>query len=156
MTTKQDTLAAMRRDIGVVRTGSEWYAIDQAMIDTFVAMSGETTWIHTDPEKAKRDSPLGGTIAPGNMGIALMPKVSGPDSAYARYPRAYSLNQGWNRIRFLSPLLAGSRIRANSKLLSVEERPDGSARVEVEFQMEIEGKATPWVTGIKVGRFFFG
>ncbi len=67
----------------------------------------------------------------------------------------YSLNQGWDRIRFLQPLRTDSRIRARSKLLGVEERPDGSLRVEVEFRIEVEGSDKPWLTGVKVGRFFF-
>ena len=89
------------------------------------------------------------------MGIALMPRLSNDVSAYGRYPRKYSLNQGWDRIRYLEPLRTVSRVRARSKLLDVEERPDGSLRVQVEFRLEIEGRDKPWVTGVKVGRFFF-
>jgi acyl dehydratase len=144
----------MRKEIGQESEPGEWFVVDQALIDDFVAISGETTWIHTDAERA-RQSKFGGTIAPGNMGIALMPRLSRDISAYSRYPRKYSLNQGWDRIRFLDPLRAGSRIRARSKLLGVEEKPDGSLRVEVEFRMEVENRPKPWVTGVKVGRFFY-
>ena len=115
----------------------------------------EDVWIHIDPERARRETKFGNTIAPGNMGIALMPRLSNAKSAYGRFPRKYSLNQGWDRIRYLAPLTAGSRIRSHSKLLNVEEKEDGSLRVEVEFRMEIENQDKPWVTGVKVGRFFF-
>ena len=147
-------LQAMRKEIGQESEAGEWFVVEQSLIDEFVAISGETSWIHTDAERA-RESKFGGTIAPGNMGIALMPRLSRDISAYSRYPRKYSLNQGWDRIRFLDPLRAGSRIRARSKLLGVEEKPDGSLRVEVEFRMEVEDRAKPWVTGVKVGRFFY-
>ncbi len=144
----------MRRDIGKESEPGEWFVVTQKLIDDYVDLTGETGWIHTDVERAKQ-STLGNTIAPGNMGIAILPKLSRAISPYSRYPRKYSLNQGWDRIRFLQPLLTGSRIRARSKLLAIEERPDGSLRVEVEFIIEVEGSGKPWLTGVKVGRFYF-
>jgi acyl dehydratase len=81
--------------------------------------------------------------------------MSRSNSVYSRYERKYSLNQGWDRIRFLDPLRADSRIRSRSKLVSVEEQPDGSLRVAVEFRMEVENQDKPWVIGTKVGRFFY-
>ena len=154
MTSKDEVLAAMRLDIGVESEPGAWLTVDQDLINRYVAISGEEVWIHTDPQRAAQ-SKFGTTIAPGNMGIALMPRLSNDVSAYGRYPRKYSLNQGWDRIRYLEPLKTGSRVRARSKLISVEERPDGSLRVQVEFRLEIEGQHKPWVTGVKVGRFFF-
>jgi len=144
----------MRRDIGQESAPGEWFTVTQKLIDDYVDLTGETGWIHTDVERAKQ-STLGNTIAPGNMGIAILPKLSRAISPYSRYPRKYSLNQGWDRIRFLRPLLTGSRIRARSKLLAIDERPDGSLRVEVEFIIEVQGSDKPWLTGVKVGRFYF-
>ena len=155
MTSKEDVLAAMRKEIGQDSEPGDWFVVDQALIDQYVAISGEDAWIHTDPERARKETAFGNTIAPGNMGIALMPRLSRANSAYSRYPRRYSLNQGWDRIRYLAPLTAGSRIRSRSRLLGVEGRPDGSLRVEVEFRMEVEDRDKPWVVGVKVGRFFF-
>ena len=154
MTTRQAVLDAMRRDIEQESEPGEWFTVTQQLIDDYVDLTGEIGWIHTDVERAKQ-SKLGNTIVPGNMGIAILPKLSRAISPYSRYPRKYSLNQGWDRIRFLQPLLTGSRIRARSKLLAIEERPDGSLRVEVEFRIEVEGSDKPWLTGVKVGRFFF-
>lgn len=153
--TKDEVLASMRAEIGMESAPGEWFVVDQDLIDRYCAISGEDVWIHVDPERAKRETKFGNTIAPGNMGIALMPRLSNAISAYGRYPRRYSLNQGWDRIRYLTPLTAGSRIRARSKLIGVEDQPDGSLRVQVEFRMEVEGKEKPWVVGVKVGRFFF-
>ena len=154
MESQHNILEAMRKDIGVESEPGEWYVVTQKLIDDYVDLTGETGWIHTDVERAQQ-SKLGSTIAPGNMGIAILPKLSRAISPYSRYPRKYSLNQGWDRIRFLQPLRVNSRIRARSKLLGVEERPDGSLRVEVEFRIEVEGSDKPWLTGVKVGRFFF-
>lgn len=154
MMSKDEVLQAMRNEIGQDSAPGEWLLVDQALIDQYVAISGETSWLHTDPERA-RQSKFGNTIAPGNMGIALLPRLSRANSMYSRYPRKYSLNQGWNRIRYLEPLRAGSRIRSLSRLLAVEERPDGSLRVEVEFRIEVENQERPWLTAVKVGRFFY-
>ena len=153
MTSKAEVLDAMRKEIGQEAEPGDWFTIDQALIDQFIAISGETGWLHTDPERAQ--AKFGGTIAPGNLGIALLPRLSRSVSAYGRYPRKYSLNQGWDRIRFLEPLRTGSRVRARSRLVDVEERPDGSLRVLVEYRLEVDGRDKPWVTGIKVGRFFY-
>lgn len=154
MMTKQEVMAAMRADIGKDADPGDWLTITQPMINEFVDFSGETGWLHTDVELARK-SKFGNTIAPGNMGIAILPRLSRKISPYSRYPRKYSLNQGWDRIRFLSPLITGSRVRARSKLLGFAERQDGSLRVEVEFSIEVEGRDTPWLTAIKVGRFYF-
>lgn len=154
MTSKAEVLEAMRTEIGQDSAPGEWFTVDQKLVDDFIAISHETGWIHTDPERAAA-SKFGRTIAPGNLGIALLPRLSRSVSAYGRYPRKYSLNQGWDRIRFLEPLRTGSRVRALSRLLGVEERPDGSLRVQVEFRLEIEGQDKPWVTAVKVGRFFY-
>lgn len=151
---RQQVLEAMRKEIGQDSDPGEWFTVDQKLINDFIELSGETGWIHTDVERA-RQSKFGNTIAPGNLGIALMPRLSRPISHYSRYPRKYSLNQGWDRIRFLRPLTTGSRVRALSRLVGVDERPDGSLRVEVEFRIEVEGGGKPWVTAVKVGRFFF-
>jgi acyl dehydratase len=155
MISKDAVLDTMRKDIGKAYTSGDWFTVDQDLIDKFVAISGDTNWLHTDPVRASKEPNFGSTIAPGNMGIALLPRLSGSDSAYTRYPRKYSLNQGWDRIRFLEPLRVGSRIHAVSKLLAVEERPDGSLRVAVEFRIEVENREKPWVTGVKIGRFFY-
>ena len=151
---KKTVLSEMKKEIGMDSEPGKWFTVDQDLIEKFIAISGETGWLHTDIERARK-SKFGGTIAPGNMGIALLPKLSRAVSAYGRYPRKYSLNQGWDRIRFLSPLRSGSRIRALSKLLSVEEHQDGSLRVQVEFRLEVENQEKPWLIGIKVGRFFY-
>jgi len=152
---KDEVLKAMRQEIGQDSEPGAWFVVDQDLINRYVAISGEDVWIHNDPERARKETKFGNTIAPGNLGIALMPRLSNDNSVYGRYPRRYSLNQGWDRIRYLAPLTTGSRVRSRSRLLDVEERPDGSLRVQIEYRLEVEGQDKPWVTGVKVGRFFY-
>ena len=116
-----EVIEAMRRDIGIEAEPGEWHVMTQPWIDNYVELTGETGWIHTDVERS-RQSKLGNTIAPGNMGIAILPKLSRAISPYSRYPRKYSLNQGWDRIRFLQPCVTGSRIRARSKRSARKDR----------------------------------
>ena len=71
MTSKDEVLAAMRLDVGVESEPGAWLTVDQDLINRYVAISGEDVWIHTDPQRAAQ-SKFGTTIAPGNMGIALM------------------------------------------------------------------------------------
>src|SRR5689334_22145031 len=100
MESREEVLAAMRSEVGQDSEPGEWFRIDQKLIDDFIEISAETGWLHTDAERAAK-SKFGKTIAPGNLGIALLPRLSRAVSAYGRYPRKYSLNQGWDRIRFL-------------------------------------------------------
>lgn len=151
---REEVRERMRRDVGKESEPGDWFVIDQTMVDAYVELTGETGWIHTDVERAAL-STFGGTIVPGNLGIAILPRLSRRVSMYSVYPRRYSLNQGWDRIRFLAPLRTGSRVRARSRLLSVDDRADGSLRVSVEFWLEVEDREQPWVVGVKVGRFFF-
>ena len=110
MTTRQAVLDAMRRDIGQESEPGEWFTVTQQLIDDYVDLTGETGWIHTDVERSKQ-SKLGNTIAPGNMGIAILPKLSRAISPYSRYPRKYSLNQGGIASAFCSPC---SPVRASA------------------------------------------
>ena len=155
MISRDAVLDLMHKDIGKVRRSGDWFTVSQELIDGFVAITGDTNWIHTDSARASKEPNFGVTVAPGAMGIALLPRLTGLDSAYTRYPCKYALNQGWDRIRFLRPLRVGSRIRAVSKLVAAELRPDGSLRVAVEFCLEVENSAEPWMIGIKIGRFFY-
>jgi len=90
---KSNVLALMQEEIGKESEPGEWFLVDQKLINSFVDISGETGWLHIDIERASK-SKFGGTIAPGNLGVALLPRLSRNISAYGRYPRKYSLNQG--------------------------------------------------------------
>ena len=74
MMSKAEVLAAMRKDIGQESEPGEWFSVTQKFIDDYVELTGETGWIHTDVERAKQSS-FGNTIAPGNMGIAILPQL---------------------------------------------------------------------------------
>ena len=144
----------MARRIGD-ETVSDWVEVTQAMIDTFADATGDHQFIHVDPERA-RQTPLGGTIAHGFLTLSLMPLLSSkvPDRPEIEGARM-GINYGGNKVRFLTPVHSGKRVRGRFKLLSFDEKRPGQWQQTVEFTVEIEGNDKPaliaeWISQIFV------
>jgi acyl dehydratase len=126
------------REIGV----SGWVEVDQHKIDEFADCTGDRQWIHVDVERARRESPYGGTIAHGYLTLSLAATMTieagavPPDAAAA-------LNYGLDKVRFMAPVKAGARVRNHIVLLSVEEKAPGRVLVKLQNTLEIEGEAKP-------------
>ena len=88
--------------------------VTQAMIDKFAELTGDHQWIHVDVERAKRESPFKGTIAHGFLTLSLLPVLrSGSDYKVIGYGNA--TNYGSDKLRFVSPVPAGSKVHARSR-----------------------------------------
>ncbi len=128
-----------------VHVGS-WLKIDQQRIDQFAAVTGDQQWIHIDPERAKKESPYGATIAHGYLTLSLLPYLTEsnhPDFFQTNYPgMKYRVNYGLNRVRFPSPVKVGAKIRARTTIKSVEEVKNG-VQICYLITIEIEGKEKP-------------
>jgi acyl dehydratase len=126
------------RELGV----SDWITVDQDRIDQFAACTGDRQWIHVDVERARRESPFGGPIAHGYLTLSLLaPLVMGlgivpPDAAAG-------LNYGLDKVRFVTPVKAGARVRARVSLLSAEPQGGGRVLLKLNCTLEIEGAAKP-------------
>ena len=138
-----------------VETVSDWVEVTQAMIDTFADATGDHQFIHVDPERARK-TPLGGTIAHGFLTLSLMPLLSSkvPDRVEIEGAKM-GINYGGNKVRFLTPVHAGKRVRGRFKLLSFDEKRTGQWQQTVEFTVEIEGNGKPaliaeWISQIFV------
>ena len=130
--------AFVGRELGV----SAWVTMDQQRIDQFADCTEDHQWIHTDVERAKRDSPLGVTIAHGYLTLAMLaPSTFEVVIKPARIGQA--LNYGLDRVRFIAPVKAGSRVRNRIKLLAAEPRGDGRMLLTTENTIEIEGESKP-------------
>jgi acyl dehydratase len=125
------------REIGV----SDWFAVDQAMIDKFAEATGDHQWIHVDVERAKREMPGGRTIAHGYLTLSLVPRLAA--TIYRVKNRSRGLNYGSNRVRFTGQVPAGSRIRLRQKIKSVEPMDGGGVRITSESTMQVEGSDRP-------------
>ena len=117
-----------------------WHCIGQECINSFAEVTDDHQWIHTDPERAAKESPFGCTIAHGFLTLALLPKLT--DSVNPEnnpYPEARMLvNYGLNRVRFPYPVKAGSRVRARTKLIDLIPSKR-SVDVVNEISVEIDG-----------------
>lgn len=99
---------------------SDWYLVDQKLINDFAFLTGDTQWIHTDIKKAV-DSPFGSTIAHGYLILSLLPVMLNKIFAQHYFINDAQLvvNAGIDQVKFLYPVKANSKIRANVKLSSV-------------------------------------
>ena len=121
---------------------SSWFTIDQARINAFADVTEDHQFIHIDAERAKKETPFGGTIAHGFLTLSLMPKLS-EETRLDIEGTEMAINYGCDSLRFLAPVPAGARIRLRSTLKAVE--PKGSTRLlmTTELTYEIEGSDKP-------------
>ena len=123
----------LRNRIGEEIAVGDWFEVTQARIDQFAAATGDTQWIHVDPARAAAESPFKTTIAHGFLTMSLLSSLI--RDAMTFHGLRMAINYGMNRMRFVAPVPAGSRIRARFMLLSVE---DASGSVQVTWQVTVD------------------
>ena len=138
--------------LGEVVGPGDWREVTQADIDSFADLSGDHQWIHTDVERAKNESPFGGTVAHGNLTLSLIDGFRLDLIQSTGF--ALGVNYGWNKVRFPAPVPAGARCRASAEVISVDEVGDGWWQVVTKFTVEVEGSDKPACVGESVGRAF--
>lgn len=130
-----ENLDALPAWIGREVACSDWLLVDQARIQRFADASGDRQWIHTDPERALRESPYKSTIAHGYLTLSLLPHLL--ESCLRIEGVGMAINYGLDRVRFPAPLLVGQRVRARLALERLESVAGGmqahwAATVELE------------------------
>jgi acyl dehydratase len=128
---------------------SRWFVIDQPRIDAFAEVTEDRQFIHIDPEAA-RATPFGGTIAHGFLTLSMLSALA-MDALPDIEGRTMGVNYGFDKLRFLSPVPAGARIRGRFKLESVTPRSTREYLFRNIVTVEIEGAAKPaliaeWLT----------
>ena len=126
------------REIGL----SDWMTIDQHRIDEFADCTGDKQWIHVDVERARRESPFGGTIAHGYLTLSVAASLA-IDAGVIPVDAAAALNYGLDKVRFLAPVKAGSRVRNRVVLVAAEAKGTGRTLITMQNTIEIEGEAKP-------------
>ncbi len=137
-------------EIGV----SDWITVDQTMIDTFADATLDHQFIHVDPERAKAETPYGGTIAHGFLTLSLLSAMN-----YSGLPKireqTMGINYGFEQIRFMSPVKCGARVRGRFKL--AETRLRGASMLvltyDVTVEIENERKAALTATWTTISQF---
>ncbi|MFW9895618.1 MAG: MaoC family dehydratase [Candidatus Thorarchaeota archaeon] len=134
---------------------SDWYEVTQDEINDYGRIIGDLQWIHTDPERAKKESPYGTTVAHGNwvLSIAFSKLMT---QLYTSVNTKMTVNYGWNKIRFPAPTPVGKRIRLVAKVVDVREVGEDAFDVEFEFKIHVEGESKPCFVAIKLSRFYSG
>ena len=136
--TPQELQAKAGEVIGV----SDWVEVSQERINQFADATGDHQFIHIDEERA-RQTPFGGTIAHGFLTLSLIP-VLGAKTQGARVEGVkMGVNYGGNKVRFLTPVRSGKRVRGRFKLLKFTERKPGVWEQVQEYTLEIEGDEKP-------------
>lgn len=115
--------------------------VTQDMINRFADLTGDHQWIHVDVERAQRESPFKRTIAHGFLTLSLVP-VLRPKSAYQIVGYGNATNYGADKLRFISPVPAGSKLQARSRLVAVEAKPKGT-QVTSELAVHVVGSDRP-------------
>jgi acyl dehydratase len=132
-------LGDLKARTGEVIGTSGWYLLDQDRIDRFADTTEDHQFIHVDPVAAAA-TPFGGTIAHGFLTLSMMAAMMAElDKPAARM----SVNYGFNKVRFLSPVKSGKRVRGHFKLLELDEKRPGQWQQTVEVTVEIEGEDKP-------------
>lgn len=133
ITSIDDAVQSVGQELGV----SEWKEIDQKRIDGFADVTGDHQWIHVDVERAKAESPYGAPIAHGFLTLSLIPAMSKDN--YTVENAKMAVNYGLNKVRFLSAVAAGSRVRVRSALVDAAKVADDTVNLTVRHRLRSTG-----------------
>ena len=140
--------AQVGQEIGV----SAWTRIDQPMIDAFAKLTGDSHFIHVDPARAAAVLPSKGTIAHGFLTLSLI-APTGFELLVARVQLKSVVNYGLEKVRFVTPVRSGKRVRNRIKLAAVEHKGSNRYLVTTENSIEIEGETRPALTASALAIF---
>ena len=146
-------LERFKEMVGQENGVTEWVTIDQDRINRFADVTEDWQWIHVDEEKAK-NGPFGKTIAHGFLTLSLLSKFS-YEAKYAPEGNQDSVNYGLNKVRFLSPVPVGSRVRSRMVISSLEEKGPNQMLMTTTHTIEIEGQDRPACVAEGLGLLFF-
>jgi acyl dehydratase len=132
-----ENLAELAACVGQDVAASDWITITQEQVNQFAEATGDHQWIHVDVERAK-SGPFGAPIAHGFLTLSLLPVFFA--SAFEVRQSAMGVNYGLNKVRFMSPVPVGSRLRAHMKLLSAD--PIDGNGVQMAWQVSVEREGT--------------
>ena len=142
MTIQNYTLTTAPNFVGRELGVTDWVTVDQDRIDAFAACTGDRQWIHVDVERASRESPFGGPIAHGYLTLSLV-AATVMELGVIPADAATGLNYGLDKVRFIAPVKAGSRVRTRVSLLSAEPQAGGRVLLKLQCTLDVEGEAKP-------------
>ncbi len=145
------TLAEMPALIGQEVVVSDWITITQEQVNLFAEATGDHQWIHVDVERAKA-GPFGAPIAHGFLTLSLLPRFF--ESSLHIAETRMGVNYGLNKVRFVSPVPVGSRLRARMKLLACDAIDNNGMQMTWEVTTEREGGSKPVCVAESIARHY--
>ncbi|MFK7836529.1 MAG: MaoC family dehydratase [Sulfitobacter sp.] len=136
------TFANMGDKAGEMLGTSGWQEITQDVVNEFAHCTGDNQWIHTDVERAKKESPFGGPVAHGYLTLSLLSAMA-MEIGVVPAGTAAALNYGLDKVRFLTPVPVGAKVRLHTKLVSFEPKDNGQYLMKTENTMEVQGADRP-------------
>ena len=136
------TLGNVKGFVGQSLGASEWINVDQSRINQFAECTGDRQWIHVDIERAKRESPFGTTIAHGYLSLSLVATLA-MEMGLAPKDASAVINYGLDKVRFITPVKAGERVRLQLVLANIEPKENGQFLIRSKATLEIENGQTP-------------
>jgi acyl dehydratase len=129
---------------------TDWLEVTQDRVNLFADATDDHQWIHVDPERAA-NGPFGGTIAHGLLTLSLLPYFR--HQLYSVANVAMAINYGYNKVRFITPVRVGAKIRARAEIAKVDQL-EGAVQATVQITVEIEGSDKPAAVAESIVRFF--
>lgn len=145
-------LASIAEHAGEELAVSDWQVVTQRQIDQFAEATGDRQWIHVDVPRAAIDSPFKTTIAHGFLTLSLTSTLL--RDAIRIAGSGMALNYGLNRVRFVSPVPSGARVRGRFVPAKVEAARDGSVQVTWEVTIERDGGDRPCCVAEWIVRYY--
>jgi acyl dehydratase len=128
---------------------TDWLGVTQDRVNLFADATDDHQWIHVDPERAA-SGPFGGTIAHGLLTLSLLPHFT--HQLYTVDNIAMAINYGYNKVRFITPVRVGSKIRARAEIAKVDQL-EGAVQATVTVTVEIDGSEKPAAVAESIVRF---
>ena len=128
---------------------TDWLEVTQERVNLFADATDDHQWIHVDPERAA-NGPFGGTIAHGLLTLSLLPHFT--HQLYIVDNVAMAINYGYNKVRFITPVRVGFKVRARAEIAKVDQL-DGAVQATVTVTVEIEGSDKPAAVAESIVRF---
>lgn len=150
MTIHIDGMSGLQANVGRHIGYSRWHRVTEDEVHSFAEVTGDRQWIHVDAARAASEGPFGGPVAHGLLTLALGPMLLGDILQVSGFRS--TVNYGYNRIRFPSPVPVGARVRMGALVRSVAVVP-GGAEATFETVFEREGATKPVCVAEKITRY---
>jgi acyl dehydratase len=147
-------LEAYQKMVGHEVGVSSWHLVDQKRIDDYADVIEDHQFIHIDPERARRETSFGATVAHGFLTMSLL-SIMSYEVMPAITGTTMGVNYGFDKLRFLSPVRAGSRVRGHFKLTEAKLRKPTELMSRTSVTIEIEGEEKPALAADWIGLIYF-